>query len=296
MQQKAPPIQWLPVFEAAARNLNFKKAAMELCVSPPAISQQIKVLEEYLGISLFDRSSRKLKLTAAGEYYYQTSRDIIKRHNTSYRDFERKFCHPTLQISSPIFIAQELLIPNYPRFKDYAPNIELRITTGNEYVDFDDEPADAALRFGTGDWPELGARFVSSVDIKLLCSQVYMEQHNLSTTQLMSKKDIEEQVIISLYEDLRDWRVSFPEFNPKQKIIVDSYFSAVRAAEEGLGIAIGLLPMVNQRIRDKKLIPLLTDTITTLYSYWLVAPKATAESENFEALYSWIKDLFETLE
>lgn len=295
MQQKAPPIQWLPVFEAAARNLNFKKAAVELCVSPPAVSQQIKVLEEYLGLTLFDRSSRKLRLTSAGEFYYQTTRDIIKRHNTSYREFERKFCHPTLQISSPIFIAQELLIPNYARFKDYAPEVELRITTGNEYVNFDDEPADAALRFGKGDWPELATRFVSGVDVKLLCSEDYLTQHGLSRDQLMSKEEIENQVVISLYDDLRDWRGSFGDFNPKQKIVCDSYFSAIRSAEEGLGVVVGLLPMVNQRIRDGKLLPLSTMPLTTQYAYWLVAPKAMAETDNFNSLYRWIQALFGTL-
>lgn len=295
MKQKAPPIQWLPVFEAAARHMNFKKAATELCVSPPAVSQQIKVLEEYLGINLFDRSSRKLKLTKAGEFYYQSTMEIIKRHQNSYREFERKFCHPTLQISSPIFIAQELLIPNYARFKEYAPNLELRITTGNEYVDFENESADAALRFGIGDWPQLETRFVSNVDVKLLASQHYLDQCRLSADDLLEQKDIEQQVIISLYDDLRDWRATFPDFKPKQKIICDSYFSAIRSAEEGLGIAVGLLPMVNQRIRDNKLKPLKTRPLTTRYAYWLVAPKASADTREFEALYSWIRDLFATL-
>lgn len=295
MQQKAPPIQWLPVFEAAARHLNFKKASVELCVSPPAVSQQIKVLEEYLETNLFDRSSRKLKLTQAGEFYYQSTKEIIKQHHHSYRAFERKYCHPTLQISSPIFIAQELLIPNYARFKNYASDVELRITTGNEYVDFDNEPADVALRFGTGNWPDLETRHVSDVAVKLLCSQAYLDQNLLTDKQMLSKEDIEKQTVISLYDDLRDWRGTFPEFAPKQKIIVDSYFSAIRASEEGLGIAVGLLPMVNQRIHDKKLVPLLTSSLDTNYAYWLVAPKPTAETANFEALYRWVKDLFETL-
>ena len=233
MQQKSPPIQWLPVFEAAARHLNFKKAAEELCVTPPAVSQQIKVLEEYLGVSLFDRSGRKLRLSSAGELYYRSTSDIIKRHNKGYRELERRYCNPMLQISAPIFVAQELLIPNYTKFKDYASNVELRITTGNEYVDFDDEPADVALRFGQGSWPDLECRLVSDVQVKLVCSQAYLDAHDMSVDDFLDKDELEKHVLISLYEGLQDWNSFYGDINPASKIVCDSYFSSVRSAEEG---------------------------------------------------------------
>jgi len=296
MQQKPPPIQWLPVFEAAARLLNFKKAAEELCVTPPAVSQQIKVLEEYLGVTLFDRSGRKLRLSQAGEFYYRAASDIIKRHAKGYRELERKFCNPILQISAPIFIAQELLIPNYMKFKEFAPKVELRITTGNEYVNFDDEPTDVALRFGKGSWPDLECRFVSDVDIKLVCSQKYLDNHDLQVDDFLTKEVLEKHVLISLYENLQDWKNSYPGIQTQQKIVCDSYFSAVRSAEEGLGIAVGLAPVINRTIRDGRLLNLNSDAVNTDYAYWLVAPKHSAASAHFEALYRWISSLFETLE
>ena len=296
MLQKAPPIQWLPVFEAAARLLNFKKAAEELCVSPPAVSQQIKVLEEYLGVTLFDRSGRKLRLSRAGEFYYKISSDIIKRHAKGYREFERKFRSPILQLSAPIFMAQELLIPNYAKFREYAPSVELRITTGNEYVDFDDEPVDAALRLGKGDWPDLECRFVNDVNIRFVCGQAYVEGQGITQETFLSKEQLEDHVLISSYSDLRDWRGFYPDINPKNKIICDSYFSAVRSAEEGLGIAIGIIPIINRLIKEGRLVTLTSDSVNTDLAYWLVSPKYSAEFEHIGNLYRWVKDLFDALE
>jgi LysR family glycine cleavage system transcriptional activator len=295
MQQKAPPIQWLPVFETAARLLNFKKAAEELCITPPAVSQRIKILEAYLGVTLFDRSDRKLRLSQAGEFYQRIASDIIKQHAKGYRELERKYCHPILQISAPIFIAQELLIPNYMKFKEYAPNVELRITTGNEYVNFYDEPVDVALRFGAGDWPDLECRMVSKVDIKLVCSQTYLDNHDMSASDFLTKDHLEEQVLISLYENLQDWNSHYSGIQPKQKIICDSYFSVVRSAEEGLGIAVGLTPAINRTIREGRLLTLTSDVVNTDFAYWLVAPKNNVESVHFDALYRWISSLFEPL-
>ena len=295
MQQKAPPIQWLPVFEAAARLLNFKKAAAELCVTPPAVSQQIKVLEEYLGVSLFDRNGRKLRLSQAGEFYYGITSNIIKSHTKGYRDFERKFRNPVLHVSAPIFIAQEMLIPNYVRFKQFDDNVELRITTGNEYVDFENESVDAALRFGTGDWPELDCRFISEVDLKFVCNQDYIDQNNLAPDTLISKETLEDQVLISLYDDMRDWYNVYPDLKPKRKMICDSYFAAMRSAEEGLGIAVGLSPVINRLINEDRLIILNSKPLTTGHAYWLVTPKVNADSDHVTALYNWIKVLFSEL-
>lgn len=295
MLKKPPPIQWLPVFEAAARRLNFKQAAEELCVSPPAVSQQIKVLEEYLGVSLFDRSTKKLRLTKAGEFYYQHAHNIIQQHVKSYRDFERAYRYPTLQVSAPIFIAQELLIPSYREFNDYAPGVELRLTTGNEYIDFEHESLDAALRFGTGNWPELECRLVSKIVPRLVCSPAYLKQHDLTDTTMMSKDVLQDHVLLSIFEDFRDWKSLYSDLHTDQKIILDSYFSVMRSAEEGLGIAVGLTPVINRLLNENKLVLLNSELISTDYSYWLVAPRNRASSDNIDALFNWIKTQFDSL-
>lgn len=295
MLQRPPPIQWLPAFEAAARLLNFKQAAEELCVSPPAISQQIKVLEAYLGVSLFDRSTKKLRLTEAGKCYFQSTQDIIQRHDNSYREFERNYRYPTLKVSAPLFIAQELLIPHYNSFKDFAPEINLRLNTGHNLIDFESEPIDAALRFGQGNWPDLTCRLVCPVEPRLVCSRAYLKKVGLSENACITKEILEQQVLISVYEDMKDWSNFYPGIHPGNKIICDSYYMAFRSAEEGLGIAVGLRPVINRHIRDEKLVMLNTIPLKTDFAYWLVSPRYRARPETIDTLFRWIKSLFDTL-
>jgi len=296
MFQSPPPIQWLPAFEAAARLLNFKQAAEELCVSPPAISQQIKVLEKHLGMSLFDRSTKKLRLTEAGEFYYERTRDIIKRHNRSHQEFERKFSNPILQVSVPHFAAHELLIPNYTRFNDYAPGVELRLITDNRTIDFESENLDAALRFGQGNWPNLDCRLVSDIDPKIVCGPNYLEKHGLAPNTFISEQELKNHVLLTVFDDLRIWKSFYPKIESSEKILCDSCSTAMRSAEEGLGMAVGMSPLINKLVNDDRLVVLNSAKSNTDYSYWLVSPHNRASTKNIDALYSWIKGIFDAID
>lgn len=295
MNKSPPPIQWLPVFEASARLLSFKRAAEELCVTPPAVSQQIKILEAYLGVVLFDRSGRKLRLTAPGEHYFGIASAVLNRHQEGYREFERRFHQALLQISAPIFIAQELLIPNFSDFKNHAPEAELRILTGNDLVDFDTTPVDAAIRFGDGEWPDLNKRLLSEVTLSLVSSDAYLHKQGLDRDSYFDAQRVQDQVLISLYEDIRDWTTLFPEIEPQRTIVCDSYFAASRLAEEGQGIMVGLLPIIKRLIKSGRLCPLLGPPLETNYSYWLVTPKRKSGDPNVDAFFRWSKQLFESL-
>lgn len=295
LHQTPPPIQWLPVFEAAARHLSFKAAAEELCVTPPAVSQQIKVLEDYLNTQLFDRQGRSLRLTQAGSYYFRIAHNIMKQHAKGFRDFERYFHNPTLNVSSPIFIAQELLIPNYTQFKDYAPGLELRIITGNELVDFDQEAVDAAIRFGDGNWPQLDRRLLCDVELSLVCSPDYFEANFKDDDFPLTEHSLEDQTLISLYDGLRDWKEQFPRLKAKQSIIADSYFAVTRLAEEGQGIAVGLKPIINRLLKHKRLIEIPTRPIHSNRAYWLVSPQESTRAADIDAFYHWTVPLFQSL-
>jgi LysR family glycine cleavage system transcriptional activator len=111
----------------------------------------------------------------------------------------------------------------------------------------------------------------------------------------MSKESLEDLVLISVYDDLRDWHNLYPNLKPKNKIICDSYFSVVRSAEAGLGIAIGLTPVINRLINDNRLVSFDAKFSNTNYAYWLVSPKNNSNSEYISALYHWMKDLFNDL-
>jgi LysR family transcriptional regulator, glycine cleavage system transcriptional activator len=290
-----PPVQWLPAFESAARLLSFRKAADELCVSPPAVSQQIKSLEEYIGVSLFDRSKKQLSLTDEGQRYYMVASQVIKQHKEGYDQFARSLGPKRLQVSAPIFIAQELLIPNYMKFKCFDENTELRITTGNELVSFDDQQFDAAIRFGAGKWSSLYARPICNVGFCLIASERYLAENGLDEKTFINQELLGEQVLLTLNENLKDWGQIFPNIVAKERIVCDSYFAALRAAEEGLGICVGLTPIINHWLKTRRVVKLNANPIEAELAYWLVSKKTSEELPSLDALYNWVHTLFAQL-
>lgn len=291
-QHRAPPIQWLVVFEAVASTLSFKKAADQLHVSPPAVSQQIKSLEDWLGEPLFERHARRISLTAAGTYYQKVAAEIVRTHKQGYQEFLRRFQSRSLHVSAPLYIAQELMIPHYLTFKDYLPETELRIEARTSYVDFDIEPLDAAIRFGDGNWPELDCRPLCNIALSPVCSPEYANTHDMQ-----SLADLSSLQLISPTSDLEQWRLLLGESASQNAdiLICDSYLAALKAATEGLGVTLALLPTTNAWINDGRLVLPFDAKITTASCYWLVAPKRFQGGDALDALHRWACSLFENL-
>lgn len=290
--KQTPPIQWLPTFEAAARLLSFKAAAEELHVTPPAISQQINALEQWLELELFERKPRKLKLTPAGQYYLKVARKTLLEHVQGYLELERRFKTKALNISTPLFLAQELLIPNYLSFSDYGPDIELRLETRMSLVDFENEALDAAIRFGDGNWPGLDCKKLGDSYISLVCSQDYLATHGpIDINNLTAHR------LLSIYPELSDWTAlnGKPLAKDQSRIICDSYMATIKSASEGLGIAVGIFPLVGLWVKNEKLVIPLEKKYNNGNTYWLVSPAREEQTQALEGLYQWVKELFDTL-
>lgn len=290
LSSRTPPIQFIPVFEAAARHLSFKQAAAELNVTAPAVGQQVKAFEQWLGEDLFLRHTRSLSLTDAGDYYFQIARQMMQLHRQGYVGFQRHFQSRSLHISAPLFIAQELLMPNYLSFADYATDTELRIEARNRYVDFETEQIDAAIRFGDGQWPELYTQRLCFSAVTPVCSPVYAEAHSVEELQ-----DLVSHRLISESEDMATWQAFLASdtiAQIKNRIICDSHFAAVKAAADGLGIALAILPSANRWINDGRLVTPYGKQFQTERGYWLVTPKSNQNKPEIQALHHWLTQLF----
>ncbi|WP_419811880.1 LysR substrate-binding domain-containing protein [Bacterioplanoides sp.] len=287
---RTPPIQFIPVFEAAARHLSFKKAAAELNVTAPAVGQQVKAFEQWLGEALFLRHTRSLSLTEAGAYYYQVAHQMMQQHRQGYMGFQRRFQNRSLHVSAPLFIAQELLMPNYLGFAEQAADTELRIEARNRYVDFETEQVDAAIRFGDGNWPELYSQRLCYSAVTPVCSPVYAAAHSFAELQ-----DLSQHRLISESEDMATWQTFLApdtQIHLDNRIICDSHFAAVKAAADGLGIALAILPIANRWINDGRLVTPFPLQYQTDKGYWLVTPKHNQDKAEITALLAWLTQLF----
>src|SRR5262249_9789668 len=130
-------LSYLPAFEAAARHLSFKLAAEELHLTPSAVSQQMRALEDMLELKLFRRLTRALALTAAGEQFAALVSETLDRYSRGAEQVLRQQGRQVIRVSTDPFVAHEVLIPALDSFKSKRPPIDLRIETSAQVLDLD---------------------------------------------------------------------------------------------------------------------------------------------------------------
>jgi LysR family glycine cleavage system transcriptional activator len=165
-----PPLAALRAFEAAARHQSFKNAAAEIAVTPTAISHQIRLLEETLGVRLFDRQPRKVVLTSAGQELYPVLRDGFSAFALAIDRVRNQRPSRSVTVSVIPSFAAKWLMPRLPRFQESHPDIHLRLHTSAEVVDLAGGVADAAIRYGHGPYPGLVAAPMFRESFVPLCS------------------------------------------------------------------------------------------------------------------------------
>ncbi|KAA6120831.1 LysR substrate-binding domain-containing protein [Cupriavidus cauae] len=152
--RRLPPLSALRAFEAAARRLSFKRAADELNVTATAISHQIRLLEEWLGVRLFERETRKVDLTASGRMLFPAIRDGLDGFERAVQLVQRQRAANIATLSSTVAFVAKRLAPRAGSFRAAHPEWTLRLDASNAVVDLDSD-ADVAIRYGGGHYPGL---------------------------------------------------------------------------------------------------------------------------------------------
>ena len=164
------PLNGLRAFEAAARHLSFTRAAIELCVTPPALSHQVKALEERLGVPLFRRLPRGLALTDEGQALLPVLREAFDRVAAALDEFGDGKGREVLSVGAVGTFALGWLLPRLDAFGAEHPFVDLRLTTNNNRVDIAEEGLDFAIRFGDGAWHGTDAALLFEAPLTPLCS------------------------------------------------------------------------------------------------------------------------------
>ena len=294
MYRRPPPIQLLAAFEAASRLNSFKKAAAELSITASAISQQVKQLEAFLDVQLFQRLTRKVVLTESGRAFQRVAENTLASYQTGYDAFQQQFSKPTIRLNVIEFVAFELIIPGLHEFRALNPDIDLRVETSMALVDFEREPVDAAVRFGDGNWEGLETYLLSECQSALVASRSLLESQPIK-----SIIDLEGHTLIHTRSTEDDWQkvatnMGVQKITGKNELVMDSYLAAMKAAEAGLGIAIGLFPLNNQWLRQGRLVTV-SKPIAIPYKNYFVFRKNDKKRAQLERCYLWIKKRYQEL-
>jgi LysR family transcriptional regulator, glycine cleavage system transcriptional activator len=289
--QRLPPIQLLLAFEAAGRNASFKAAAKELHVTPSAISQQLRTLEDCLGFALFERGPRAVTLTEAGALYLQVARGTLDtfRHGTEL--LLDRYRHRVLRVNTDASVAHEVLIPNLSTFERAHPDIDLRIETSSALIDLRSDAADVALRYGDGPWDG-----VSSVAIGSMIATPVAAPGLLRQRPVRSIEDLAAHTLLAVQGAPRHWDAVAAEvgFKIGRRKSFDSYLATLQAAAHGLGVALALFPISTAWVQDGRLMAPLAIRLPAA-DYHLVYRPGDETRSDIIALKTWVTRCFAAL-
>jgi len=297
MSRPIPPLNPLRAFEVAARHLSFTRAAEELFVTPSAVSHQIKVLEDSLGIALFVRDTKSLILTGAGKAYLPGVQEAFRQLVQATYRVQREREIPALKLNLPPTFAVKWLIPRMRRFMAAHPDIDLRVSTSKHMSDFARDDVDVEVRYGRGDYPDLHTELCLPVAVTPVCSPALLaEGPSLNTVD-----DLRHHMLLhddSTYDDVSNpnWATWLehagvtdidagrgPSFWPSH-LVID-------AAIDGLGVALAKRNWISRDVAAGRLVELFPDlTLPVEFSYYLVYPKARADDPRIQAFATWVRE------
>lgn len=290
--RRLPPLHALEAFEHAARAGSFKSAAQALHLTPSAVSHQIKALESFLGFALFRRGNRSLELSEGGKAYLKVVQDTLQRLREGSGRGAERYSRARLKISMGDFIGSEIVVPALPQFQEQHPQIDLRLETSSRPVDLLHEDIDIALRFGDGRWPKIASHRLLQVDAVAVCDAATARRLRRGSPAQLS-----EIALIHSSAQPEGWTqwsqaVGQPLGKPKRDLWIDSYLGIVRAAEEGAGLALGMVPIVNPWLRRKRLVsPWPTLRARIPQGYYLLHRQDDEVRPEVAAFHRWLVDL-----
>jgi LysR family transcriptional regulator, glycine cleavage system transcriptional activator len=278
------PLHVLPAFEAAARHGSFRAAAAELHLTPSAISHQIRLLEEAIGLSLFERLPRGLTLTDAGRSYAKTVSEALAQLQTAAEELLPKLGPHRLRISLPDFVAHLFALPALPRFRSRHPHIDLEIYATMALADVEAGDADAAVRIGPGQWGKL-----RSYPITELVGTVVASPELAAEASALSERGMLPMVCLNQLEQHTRQTLSAVglKAQPERALRVDNYMSVVQAAEQGLGVTV-VYSAPDRPYRNGRLVALTKDPIQPPFAMYFVCRPSDADRADIVALREWL--------
>jgi len=252
--RKLPPLNAIRAFEAAARNVSFTKAAQELQVTHGAVSKQVAILEAWLGLELFNRSKTQVTLTPSGKDFLASLTPALDRIAVSASQIVDRLNANVLKISAPPTFTLRWLIPRISSFQKKIDQIEIKLTTSIELVDFSSGEYDLAIRGATSAMQNHVSIPFMTETIVPVCHPDLIEKGNLEKIQ-----DLAKQTLISYDTEPYAWKdwlqdIRFSHVKPANQLQFEQMYFALQAAAEGLGIVLVPLFLVADEVIAGKLV------------------------------------------
>lgn len=291
MPEELPSLSLVRTFEVAGRRLSFTAAARELHVTHGAVSRAVRTLEDWLGVRLFRRKGRGLVLTPRGEAYLAAIGPALEQIASATAVARLRGGTHTLEVVAPPTFTVRWLIPRLPRFRRREPAIAVRVRTADSTTlagDFD-----IAVRRGPEPWRGFEARRFLIEDVTPVAAPSL-----LRAAPVRSPVDLAHHTV--LHADAQPdawsfWLRAFapPKFKPGGDVEFEHFYLALQAAIDGLGIAMGPLPLVGEDLAAGRLVAPFPDRVLSVRSYFAVTRARSGPVRSSRAIAAFVAWLVE---
>ena len=288
---RIPSLNWLRVFEAAARHQGFAAASRELGMSTPAVSQQVRALEAHLRQALFDREAHGVSLTEAGRNYLnvvQTALEAVKLGTDAIFGEAR---NQPLVLRAALIFAHAWLGPRLPAFRRKHPEVRLHLSTGNQEEDFLKGGADLQIVFDAANWsPDLSDA--------LFQERLYPVCTPNLAARIRSPEDLSRVTLIETVGHIVGWRDIFGELGLQglyderagefDRLHTDNTMTALVLANEGMGVMLARAPVTDPEIGRRGLVRLFDVDVPSAQAYALVRRPGPMLSDAARSFRAWL--------
>jgi len=286
--RRLPPLNSIRAFEAAARHESFSRAAAELSVTHGAISKQVAILEDRLGLGLFRRNPGGVMLTDAGRAYQNEIAEALDRIAAATSRVSQQGFPDALDISAPPTFTIQWLVPRLSRFQIRYPLLETRLSTRRESVNVALRSADVVIRRGPETWKGVHSRLVLQEAITPVC-------HPRLSARLRRVSDLRQQVWLHAEARPSDWTAwldiaKAPELSPKRLSRFDHSALALEAAADGMGIAMGPLSMIGGELHSGTLRTPFPQLVARTPGYYVICRRGRESDAKVRQFCEWLAE------
>ncbi|MCG3786017.1 LysR substrate-binding domain-containing protein [Delftia acidovorans] len=286
------PLQALRTFVEVGQRKSVKAAAQALHVTPGAVSQQIRVLEDRLGVVLLERERLGMRLTEAGASVFPRLREAFLQIDQVMHDLESTKARRSLTVSTVATFAASWLVPRLGRFKQLHPDIEIRVEATSELVDLRRDRVDVALRHGLGDYPGLEVLPLMAPVLTPVASPGFLKAHG---AVIHEAGDCLGYPLLH-DGDRADWPLWLKahgvadDLRAERGSAFDDDFLLIRAAEAGQGLALVPQAYAQEEIAAGRLIQVLDKPWPARFAYYAVTRPGAADRPEVRAFLEWIRE------
>lgn len=288
MSERLPPLNNLRAFEIAARHLSFTQAAFELHITPSAVSHQIKLLEDEIGVKLFRRDNNRLLLTDAGAYLLEECTYIFQRLTSATQKVREHGVGRKLHIALRPYFAQKWLVPHIGDFWEKYPDIEISLRHTIEIPEFSDRSVDIAIVWGDGNFPNFQRQLVVNGDLTPVCSPRLLSlESRTHASRLLTQSTLLDEETSDVWDQ---WLklAGYEHLVPHKRISIDDTNVRLHAAINGQGILLTCLSMLKQELRDGTLVAPFKYSMPRYSYYILYRGDIHDENHSAQVFIDWL--------